>query len=239
MRYQWTILQDGQLPLKVDGRVTREPHLCTVSLIWPQATTLSPANSLIVDPCFSEDTIEDAETRLQQVDASLDRIGYFLETHGHFDHKLLVPRGTSARKRAGVTKRRAPKWKPLSENRGAFPGVDVIACPGHAADLQVLSFRGANGVVCVVSDAILNREWLLAWQYYWPNVYAPAEIMETWRSLGNILTIADTVIPGHGPPISVTAELLRELIDSFPRAEYGSRCPEVVGVLNQRLEDLR
>jgi glyoxylase-like metal-dependent hydrolase (beta-lactamase superfamily II) len=238
MQYQWAILQDGQLPLKVDGRVTREPHLCTVTLIWPQATTLSPANSLIVDPCFSEDTIDDAETRLQQVDASLDRIGHFLETYGHFDHKLLLPRGTSARKRAGVTKRRTSMWKPLSENREAFPGVEMISCLGHAVDLQMLSFRGANGVVCVASDAILNREWLLVWQYYWPNVYAPAEIIETWRSLGNILTTADTVIPGHSPPISVTAELLRELINRFPRAEYGSRCLEVVRVLNQRLNEL-
>jgi glyoxylase-like metal-dependent hydrolase (beta-lactamase superfamily II) len=94
-------------------------------------------------------------------------------------------------------------------------------------------------MVCVTSDAILNREWLVAWQYYWPNVYEVPEIVETWRSLAKILTTADTVIPGHGPPIRITRKLLRELIDKFPRAEYGSRCPKVVGVLTQRLEKLR
>ena len=83
MRYQWAILQDGQLPLKVDGRVTREQHLCTVTLIWPRAASPSRDNSLIVDPCFSADTIVEAEARLQQLDASLDSIGYFFETHGH------------------------------------------------------------------------------------------------------------------------------------------------------------
>ena len=35
MKYQWTILQDGHLPLQLDGRVSSEEHVCTVTLIWP------------------------------------------------------------------------------------------------------------------------------------------------------------------------------------------------------------
>jgi hypothetical protein len=103
----------------------------------------------------------------------------------------------------------------------------------------VLSFRDENGIVTAASDAVLSREWLLAWQYYWPNVYIPAEIVATWQSVAKILATADMVLPGHGQPIPVTAELLRELIDNFPRAEYGSRCSEVVSVLQQRLAQLR
>jgi glyoxylase-like metal-dependent hydrolase (beta-lactamase superfamily II) len=239
MRYQWAILQDGQLPLKVDGRVTREQHLCTVTLIWPRAASPSRDNSLIVDPCFSTDTIGEAEARLQQLDASLDSIGYYFETHGHFDHQVHVPRPPSLGRSMRLTRQLAPKWNLWSGDTEAFRGIDMVTCPGHATDLRVLSFRGARGVVCVASDAILNREWLLAWQYYWPNVYEPAEIVETWQSLARILASADTVIPGHGPPIAVNAELLRELIDNLPRAEYGSRCAEIVGVLNQRLEKVR
>ncbi len=101
------------------------------------------------------------------------------------------------------------------------------------------SFRGKRGTVCVASDAILNRESLLAWQYFWPNVYEGPEVVETWRSLAKILATADTVIPGHGPPIRITSDLLAEMIDNFPRAEYGSLCPDVVGVFSQRLEKLR
>jgi glyoxylase-like metal-dependent hydrolase (beta-lactamase superfamily II) len=138
-----------------------------------------------------------------------------------------------------LTRKRALKWNLWSGDTEAFPGIDMVACPGHAADLLVLTFRDARGMVCVASDVILNREWLVAWQYYWPNVYEAPEIVKTWRSLAKILATADTVIPGHDPPIRITADLLGELIDNFPRAEYGSRCPEVVGVLNQRLEDLR
>ena len=239
MRYQSAILQDGQLPLKVDGRVTQHPHLCTATLIRPRAASPSRENSLIVDPCFSADTIVEAEARLQQLDASLDSIGCFFETHGHLDHKVYVPRPMSLGKRMRWTRKRPLKWNLWSGDTEAFPGIDMVACPGHAADLRVLSFRGAHGVVCVGSDVILSREWLVAWQFYWPNVYEIPKIVETWRSLAKILATADTVIPGHGRPIQITGDLLRELIDNFPRAEYGSRCPEVVGVLNRRLEDLR
>ena len=79
----------------------------------------------------------------------------------------------------------------------------------------------------------------MAWQYYWPNVYDVSEIVDTWRSLAKIIETADTVIPGHGPPIEISTDLLQELIDNFPRAEYGSSCPEVTRILSQRLEQLR
>ncbi|MHB8953017.1 MAG: MBL fold metallo-hydrolase [Pirellulaceae bacterium] len=238
MRYQWAILQDGQLPLRVDGHVTQQAHLCTVTLIWPRAESPSRDNSLIVDPCFSVDTIVEAEARLQQLGASLDSIGYFFETHGHLDHKIHVPRSMWPDKRLCLTRKRAIKWDRWSDATEAFPGIRMVACPGHAADLRVLSFRGAHGVVCLASDVVLNREWLVAWQYYWPNVYEVSEIIETWRSVAKILATADMVIPGHGPAIQITGDLLRELIDNFPRAEYGSCCPEVVGVLDQRLQEL-
>lgn len=239
MEYQWAILQDGQLPLKVDGRLTREQHLCTVTLIWPRGASPSRTNSLIVDPCFSAATIVEAEARLQQLDASLDNIGYFFETHGHSDHKAHVPRPVSLGMRLRWKRKWVPQWNLWSGDTEAFPSIDMIACPGHAVDLRVLSFRSEGGVVCVASDAILNREWLMAWQYFWPNVYEGPEVVETWRSLAKILAIADTFIPGHGPPIRITSDLLAEMIDNFPRAEYGSHCPDVAGVLSQRLEELQ
>ncbi len=239
MQYQWAILQDGQLPLKVDGRVTLEQHLCTVTLIWPRRVAPSPSNSLIVDPCFSANTVVAADARLQQLNTSLDRIGYFFETHGHFDHKIRLPRATTRDKKLGWRRRRSPIWKSWSGESGVFPDVDILACPGHAADLQAIFFRGRRGVVCVASDAILSRQWLLAWQYYWPNVYDASEIVDTWRSLAKIIETADTVIPGHGPPIEISPDLLQELIDNFPRAEYGSSCPQVTRILSQRLEQLR
>jgi glyoxylase-like metal-dependent hydrolase (beta-lactamase superfamily II) len=239
MRYHWAILQDGQLPLKVDGRATLEQHLCTVTLIWPHVASLSRVNSLVVDPCFGADTINEAEARLHNLGMSLDDIGYYYETHGHFDHKVHIPRRRSADKGRHLTKEKEPKWNVWSGDTEVFPGIETVVCCGHADDLHVLTFQSTSGVVCVASDAVLNREWLVAWQYYWPNVYEAAEIVDTWRSVAKILTTADMVIPGHGPPIEITADLLSELIEKFPSAEYASRCPEVVNALKQRREELK
>jgi glyoxylase-like metal-dependent hydrolase (beta-lactamase superfamily II) len=90
----------------------------------------------------------------------------------------------------------------------------------------------------VVGDAILDRDWLLAWMFFWPNHYEALDVVETWRSVAKILDKADVVIPGHGPPIRVDAELLQTLLDRFPKAFQAHWCPEVARVLRSRLERL-
>lgn len=70
----------------------------------------------------------------------------------------------------------------------------------------------------------------------WPNGYLRDEIVETWRSMAKILETAQVVIPGHGPPIHVDADLLQTLIDGFPRAPHSDHCPDVVEILKQRLQ---
>jgi len=73
--------------------------------------------------------------------------------------------------------------------------------------------------------------------YYWPNFYDVTAIVKTWRSVATILE-ADIIIPGHGEPISVTADLMRQLLNSFGDAEFSSECPEVTKRLELRLNDL-
>jgi len=114
--------------------------------------------------------------------------------------------------------------------------MEEIAIPGHAMDLVALRFSARDGDVWIVGDGILNLEWLAAWSYYWPNAYGLDDIVETWRSVARILATADVVIPGHGPPIRVDANLLRVLLDAFSSAEHGWRCPEVADRLRERME---
>jgi hypothetical protein len=63
-------------------------------------------------------------------------------------------------------------------------------------------------------------------------------IVQTWHSVAQILETADVVIPGHGAPILVDAELLRVLVSGFPRAAYANQCPEVADRLTRRLRQL-
>ena len=151
-RYEWTILQVGELPLRPDNRVDPgAEHRCTSVLIWPEGER-----------------------------------------------------------------------------------------PGHEPSLRALVFpSAAEEQVWIVGDAILDEAWLRAWGYYWPNQYRPPEIVRTWQSVAAILSGADVVVPGHGPPIPVTPELLENLIAGFPTADQPDRCPEVAQALRARLQTLR
>ncbi len=46
---------------------------------------------------------------------------------------------------------------------------------------------------------------------------------------------ADTIVPGHGAPFSVTPDLIRRLLASFGDAPFHERCPDVRELLRKRL----
>ncbi len=230
MSYQWEILQKGQLPLRPDRSIDPDvEHICTSTMIWPVGQTPHASNTLIVDPCFSIKGIHNACLKLIRMGASLNNIGYYYVAHDHFDHTLKVP---------GRDVRRA--WKRFYPMKnGPLSGIRVSHCPGHYSSLTALSFNSVAGQVWVVSDAVLDRDWLTAWEYFWPNGYGDEEIIETWRSVAFIISQADVIIPGHGDEILVTPQLIKSLIAEFPKADYADECPEVVDVLNQRLASMK
>ena len=236
MNYQWLIIQDGALPLSPDGILSTIEHVCTSTVIWPCDAKLSPSNSVIVDPCFSAHGIQLAESRLDAIGGTLSSIGHYFETHQHDDHLLRIPNETGLR---SLFSKRNParSWKVFSLNdRPSLPGIRLIPCSGHATDLEALAFRGPQDEeVWVVADAVLNRKWLTSWGYYWPNVYEPDEIVQTWRTVASILRSADVVVPGHGPPIYVDAVLLEELAENFCMAEFSERCEDVLTDIHRRI----
>ena len=229
--YVWLILQDGNLPLGPDRQFNEGDHVCTATLIWPDGERPTRDNSLVIDPCFNTTGWATAVKRLASVGVTPDDIGYYFECHQHDDHRLQIPnlRSLLTRRQCDLT------WKCLERPPSVFPGISFPLCPGHDADLRAVRFRDQCGELWITSDAVLNREWLVAWEYYWPNIYSMPQIVETWRSIGKIVAAADTIVPGHGSPIRVDVELLQELIDRFPNAEYASQCPDVLTVLKDRL----
>jgi glyoxylase-like metal-dependent hydrolase (beta-lactamase superfamily II) len=237
--YQWLILQDGSLPLEPTGRRTSREHVCTSTLVWPAGSKPSPSNSVVVDPCFGVSGFQDAVSRLSELDVAFDCVGYYLETHEHFDHVIRLPEGHPLWKETRLVSVSQPGWKPLTEvDLASLPGLQLVGCPGHAPDLQALRFDTIDGDTWVVGDAILSQSWLEAWMFFWPNMYEGVEIVATWRTVAAILETANVVIPGHGPAIRVDAQLLKKLVDKFPRAMLARRCPEVQDMLRHRLESL-
>ncbi|NWF71072.1 MAG: hypothetical protein HXY40_18470 [Chloroflexi bacterium] len=227
MRYHWLVVQQGHLPLRPDHSFAPplHEHRPTVTLLWPQDTRPQRDNSFLVDPYFTREGYKDALNTLKAQHIRLSDIGAYFSTHQHFDHTLRLPAGVPT-----------PDWRPLTH----IPlGIRAVPCPGHAPELRALAFSALDGArVWVVSDAILDEQWLRAWRCYWPNGYTPEAIAQTWRSLAVILAAADVIVPGHGAPFAVSAALLDALIADFPYAEHTQDCPEVADALRQRLAAL-
>lgn len=234
--YQVLVLQTGSLPLRPDGTITSVPHACTATLVWREDESPTPGNSVVIDPAFNAAGWRQAEAAIQQRGGGMESIGQFFETHGHADHvfEVLDSRARAAADALGWRAARAPAR--LAEPIG-WPGISALPCPGHAPDLRALEVPTGDGRVAIAGDAILDREWLLAWEVYWPNGYGVEEIVETWRSLAALLERAEIVVPGHGPPIRIDAELLENLLASFPVAAHSADCPDVPIRLRRRLSE--
>ncbi len=228
-RFHWRILQEGKLSISLDRKLVPGGGYCTVSLIWPQDDPPSPENAVLIDPCFTPAGYQRALHEAESLGLSLAELERVFITHLHGDHMPSLPRYASGARFAS----------PDLVRFFHAPGVEAVHCPGHAPDLHSLVFRsGGDDEVWIVGDAVLNQEWLEAWAYYWPNGYGPYEVVETWHSVARILSRADVIVPGHGPPIRVDRALLVRLIAAFPAAPYADRCPDVGAALRARLADV-
>lgn len=228
-RFNWRVLQSGQLPLRPNRQIDYSAeHRCTALLVWPADAPPSADNSVIVDPCFTTAGWLMAQGQLAALNGSLEVLRRAFVTHPHHDHVPHLPRGAAR-----------VEFHELLFEPEMPPGMRSVHCPGHDPILIALAFTAADGrAVWAVGDAILDEEWLRAWGYYWPNGYAPRDVAETWRSVARIVCGADVIVPGHGAALSVTADLVRHLIETFPAAPHADLCPEVAGQLQARLEKL-
>ena len=229
-RYDWVILQEGELPLRPEGWVNPAlEHRCTSALIWPEEGRPTRDNTLLTDPYFTGRGFRGVASVLKRLGLPFHEIGRMFVTHPHFDHCLELPDEVTG------------DGPPPFEHGAAGPlaGIRLIPCPGHEPSLHALVFRADSGdEVWIVGDAILDEPWLRAWAYYWPNRYCLPDVVETWRSVATILSRADVVVPGHGPPISITSALLQNLLSTFPAAQHAERCLEVGEAIECRLDAL-
>lgn len=229
-RFNWMVLQGGQLPLRPDRRIDPEAeHCCTSVLVWPAGEEPVPDNTVIADPCFTSAGYDHALVELKTLGLTLNDIGRVFVTHLHYDHMLHLPHGLPVPRLRALRAGDTLQW----------PGLALVPCPGHDPLLLALTITAPDGrALWIVGDAVLDEEWLRTWGYYWPNGYSPADVLETWRSVAKIVAGADVIVPGHGPAIAVTAPLVRDLLDSFVSAPYADQCQDVAETLRTRLANL-
>lgn len=229
MKYRYLILQTGSLPLTPDNRLQPAvEHRATSLLIWPAAEEPTAHNSLLVDPCFTPTGFKEAKTKLAELNLAFSDLNQLFITHRHHDHLPNLSLYLDS----------PPELTLFRENEaGPLAGISTAPCPGHSPDMTALRFWGPDEQdTWVTGDAILNRAWLMAWAYYWPNRYSEREIIQTWQSVSQIIAGADLIIPGHGPPLVVTDALAKELRAAFAiSAAFAPKCPEVGTLLQNRL----
>lgn len=229
-RYNWMVLQSGQLPLRPDRRIDPvAEHRCTSVLVWPAGADPTPDNTVIADPCFTSVGYDHALVQLKTLGLTFSDIGRTFITHLHGDHMLHLPRGIPVPQLRALRASDTVQW----------PGLALVHCPGHDPLLLALAITAPDGQsLWIVGDAVLDEEWLRTWGYYWPNRYSPPDVVDTWRSVAKIVAGADIILPGHGPAIEVTARLVRDLLDSFVGAPYAAQCQDVAESLHTRLANL-
>lgn len=229
--YDYRLVQTGSLPLDPEAEYHAEvEHRCTSVLIWPRGESPSRRNSILTDPCLTPQGYQEALECLRALHCTFEDVEWIFVTHAHRDHRSNLSNFLGQSPGKAFHQRESP-----------MPGLSTLLLSGHTPTQQGLMFRTlSQGMVCVTGDAVLDSAWLRAWKYYWPNFYREPEIVQTWRSLAAILTRADTIIPGHGVPLTVSVQLLEHLIETFPReAEHAGQCPDVRERLQIRLEHLR
>ncbi|MFC1742746.1 hypothetical protein ACFL35_02045 [Candidatus Riflebacteria bacterium] len=230
-KFNFSVLQHGQIGLKPDGtKKSWLEHRCTSVLIWPEDSTPSCENSVVTDPCFIGSGIKDAEAILEFLGLDFETIFEVFITHRHFDHGINLPRSQDDREFDYFQPGKNP----------TLAGIKTIPCPGHSRDLKALAFHSNTGqAVWIVGDAIIDREWLLDWKYYWPNGYRRNEIIQTWRSVGKIIASCGVIVPGHGSPFAVTYSLVEKLLLNFPSARHFDECDDILHLLEERLFQLK
>ena len=67
MRYQWDILQIGEISLQPDGgRDDSKKHACTSTILWREDKPCIPLYSIIADPCFIGKQSYDIQMQLEK-----------------------------------------------------------------------------------------------------------------------------------------------------------------------------
>ena len=91
-RYNYTILQEGTLPLRPDAvNIDGIEHRCTSALIWSADEKPTARNTIVTDPCLTSSGFTDATIQLKQLGLTIADIGYYFVTHQHGDHMPDVP----------------------------------------------------------------------------------------------------------------------------------------------------
>ncbi len=188
----WSVLTIGNISRnrfwgEGDDKAMR-PVLCTSTLIRADGKVL------LADPSEEPEAME--ATLFRRTGLHLKDIDAVFITHHHGDHamgisglshaKLYVPAGEPELVKL-------PGAIAVSDADEIIPGVKAIALPGHTMGLLGLLFRAAEGMIAVVGDAVMTRDFFTARVGYFNSV----DFAACTSSHEKLASLADIIVPGH------------------------------------------
>lgn len=196
--YSVRVLQEGFChPPLADGSFQADG---TITLVWGGPITL------LVDtggPWGGRRLLE----LLSEQGVSPDDVTDVVCTHGHSDHVGNINLFPKAKVMVGLDLSRGAGWylpHPLTSGGRLEldPGLlEVMATPGHTRDhVSVVVRATAAGTVAVAGDAFESAGDGAAWRALSQDPGAQR------KSRGDLVALADVIVPGHGPPFRVVRD---------------------------------
>ncbi|XP_076045412.1 metallo-beta-lactamase domain-containing protein 1-like isoform X2 [Oratosquilla oratoria] len=146
---------------------------------------------------------------------SCDDIGYAIATHGHSDHLGNLNLFLKAKHIVGFTISYQHEFfiHPFEtgEPYKIDKNVEVLPTPGHTtADVSVVVRTQDMGTVVVAGD-LFEKEEDIADETIWKYVAGSENPTQQAKHRRHILSIADYIVPGHGPMFPVTPNMQKSV----------------------------
>lgn len=198
-----------------EGTIDREPDGTILDASSSVTLILAGDVSIVVDTAMPQDA-DEIEGALGEHDLTPEDIDMVVNTHCHADHtgcnRLFVNAEVVVHKQEGAARCVSGKVRRI-EGTGEelVPDVSVIHTPGHSRGSISVVARTKLGTWVMAGDALPTADNYVAWVPPGIN-YDPEVALESMR---RIVDIADTIVPGHGPPFKKDGELPTSVMHAF------------------------
>jgi glyoxylase-like metal-dependent hydrolase (beta-lactamase superfamily II) len=198
-----------------EGTIDREPDGTILDASSSVTLVLSGDTSIVVDTAMPRDA-EEVEQALAEHDLRPEDVDILVNTHCHADHtgnnRLFTNAEVVVHKQEGAARCVSGKVRRVEGTREDLaPGVRVIHTPGHSRGSISVVAETELGTWVMAGDALPTPDNYVAWVP--PGIHYDPEV--ALGSMKLIVDLADTIVPGHGPPFRKDGELPTSVMHAF------------------------
>lgn len=202
------VLKEGTIEREPDGTILDASSSVTLVLA-------SDDTSIVVDTAMPQDADEIVKA-LAEHDLRPEDVDMLVNTHCHADHtgcnRLFTNAEVVVHREEGAA--RCVSGKVLrveGTSEDIAPGVRVIHTPGHSRGSISVVAETELGTWVMAGDALPTPDNYVAWVP--PGINYDTEV--ALDSMKRIVDLADTIVPGHGPPFKKDGDLPTSVMHAF------------------------